>query len=243
MSATDTTSDRLETGPERIDLAAWQADPSRWRGKRAVVVEGAFADTPAVTTWTPEVLAERFPTVPVLAKEIPHEAWSDPSLARFEKMDLARFVELLRGGGPGQIAQQPIAPFTGLIEDVDLERMAEAPYRRVYLWLGRGTRTPLHYDKIENVFVQVLGTKQFVLEPPSSPAKRYMQDPPSAHLSLVDPYAPDRDLFPDYDPGQQQRVLLKAGDALYLPPGWFHDVTAPDLSISVNCWYGELLPE
>jgi [protein]-arginine 3-hydroxylase / protease len=235
--------DRVDAGPERTTLDSWRADPARWRGRRPVVVEAAFADTPAVTTWTPEVLAERFPAAPVLAKDIPHAAWSDPSLATFEKMELARFVDLLRAGAPGQIAQQPIAGFPGLVDDVELERMAEPPYRRVYLWLGRGTRTPLHYDRIENVFVQVVGTKRFVLEPPDSPAGRYPQDAPTAHISRVDPLAPDLDQFPEYDPGQQLRVVLGAGDALYLPPGWFHDVTAPGLSISVNCWYGAVLPD
>jgi [protein]-arginine 3-hydroxylase / protease len=231
------------TGLERIDLATWRADPARWRGRRPVVVEGAFADTPAVTTWTPELLAERYPQVSVLARNIPHAAWTDPSLAEFEKTDVARFVQRLLAGGPHQIAQQPISAFPGLVEDVELERMAQPPYHRVYLWVGRGTRTPLHYDRIENVFVQVMGTKRFVLEPHDGPARAYMQDPPSAHLSRVDPLHPDPDRFPDYHPGHQQAVLLRAGDALYLPPGWFHDVTAPDLSISVNCWYGELLAD
>ncbi|WP_337832908.1 cupin-like domain-containing protein [Pseudonocardia sp. TMWB2A] len=245
MSSSDITTGggRSAAGPIRISLAEWQDDPARWRGRRAVVVRDAFADTTAVTTWTPELLAQRFPEVPVLAKEIPLEAWADPSRASFERMDLRRFVGLLRAGGSCQIAQQPIAPFTGLAEEVQLERMAEPPYRRVYLWLGRGTRTPLHYDRIENVFVQVRGTKQFVLEPPDSAAGRYVQDAPTAHLSRVDPYAPDPGLFPDYDPDAQLRVLLGPGDALYLPPGWFHDVSAPEESISVNCWYGDTLSD
>jgi hypothetical protein len=228
---------------ERIDLATWQADPTRWRGRRAVVVAGAFADTTAVRTWTPELLARRFPDVEFLGRAIPLEAWQDPSRAEFERMALPRLVERLRAGGSWQVAQQPIAPFAGLAEEVDLERMAEPPYRRVYLWLGRETRTPLHYDRIENVFVQVMGTKRFVLEPPDSAAGRYVQDAPSAHLSLVDPYAPDPERFPEYDPSRARTVLLGAGDALYLPPGWFHDVTAEDVSISVNCWYGETLPK
>jgi hypothetical protein len=227
---------------ERVALDDWQADPSRWRGERPVVVTGAFADTAAVRTWTPDRLARRYPTQDVEVSHISPEAWGDWSLAVTERMPLPRLVELVGTGSSAQMLQHPIEPFDGLLAEVDPGRMAEPPYRFVNLWIGRGTRTPLHHDWAENVFVQVYGSKRFVLEPPDSPAGRYVHPASSSHVSRVDPLAPDLELFPDYDPGRQRTVDLAAGDALYLPPGWFHDVTAPETSISVNCWFGEYRP-
>jgi hypothetical protein len=224
-----------------VTLDDWQADPA-WRGSGAVVVAGAFADTTAVRTWTPEGLAARFPSHVVETSRISAEAWGDWSLARTEPMPLPRFVDLLAAGSPAQLLQHPIAPFTGLLDEVDPARMAAPPYRFANLWIGQQTRTPLHYDWAENVFVQVFGTKRFVLEPPDSAAGRHVHDGSSAHVSLVDPLAPDLVRFPDYDPAGQRTVLLGPGDALYLPPGWFHDVTAPGTSISVNCWFGATHP-
>ncbi|WP_337832910.1 cupin-like domain-containing protein [Pseudonocardia sp. TMWB2A] len=233
--------DSSATVAERVSLPEWQADPERWRGARAVVVDGAFADSTAVATWTPQRLAARFPSVAVEARHVRPEAWGDWSLVESEPTTVARFVELLGTGATAQILQQPIGPFPGLLEELNPGRMVDPPYTSVNLYLGRGTRTPLHYDWQENLFVQVFGSKQFVLEPPDSPAGRYVHDGPSAHISRVDPRAPDPVRFPAYDPDRQRSVLLAAGDALYLPPGWFHDVTAPGTSISVNCWFGEFL--
>jgi hypothetical protein len=241
VSTTEFSDVRASGDIERLTLAEWQSDPWRRRGRRAVLVEGAYADTTAVTTWTPELLADRYPALEVDAKAIPFESWSNHALARSEKMELRRFVELLRGTGTCQIAQHPLAAFDGLLDEIDAERMAEPPYRRVNFWMGDGTRTPLHYDKIENVFVQVYGTKRFVLEPPDSSAGRYLYAAPAAHVSMVDPEAPDLERFPEYDAAGRQTVLVRAGDALYLPPGWFHDVTALDTSISVNFWFGMIL--
>jgi hypothetical protein len=228
-------------GIERTTFDAWRADPSRWRGRRAVHIPGAFADTAAVTTWTPDHLARRFSTATVTAVHVPWEAWSDSSLATTEQMELARFVDLLGTEGSRQIAQQPLERFAGLLEELDPSRMAEPPYAEVILWLGRETRTPLHYDATENLFVQVYGSKRFVVEPPDSPAGRYVHDAPATHISRVDPLAPASERFPAYDARAQQTVVVAAGDALYLPPGWFHDVSAPEVSISVSCFFGERL--
>lgn len=229
--------DGVATDLERVDLAQWQADAARWRRQRPVVVAGAFADTIAVTSWTPESLAERFPDTEVNATYMSSEGWGDVSRVRFEPMTMADFVAQLREGRPGLMTKQSLWRTPGLYDEVDTSRAAAPPYFAVNLWMGNRTRTQMHFDRSENLFVQVYGTKRFILEPPTSPAHQYMHEGKSSHFSRVDPLVPDPVQFPDYHPGHQLIALVGAGDALYLPPGWFHHVTALDTSISVNCWY------
>jgi len=112
-----------------------------------------------------------------------------------------------------------------------------APY--VSAWIGgTGVVTQAHYDVANNVFVQVYGTKCFHLYPPSKAAELhvYPDAHPRARKSQVDFDAPDLKLFPLFktlgDP--YMKVTLKPGDALYIPPFWFHHVEALTPSISIN---------
>ncbi|KAF1880632.1 hypothetical protein Lal_00011691 [Lupinus albus] len=34
-----------------------------------------------------------------------------------------------------------------------------------------------------------------------------------------------------------QKVILVAGDALFIPEGWFHQVDSDDLTIAINFWW------
>lgn len=50
------------------------------------------------------------------------------------------------------------------------------------------------------------------------------------------PDAPDYQRFPDARGVTFLRVLLQAGDLLFLPEGWFHQVESVSTSLSVNFW-------
>jgi hypothetical protein len=226
---------------QRVDLAQWQADASWWRAqRRPVVIAEAFADSIAVRTWTPETIAERYPNVDVVVQCSP-TGTGDPAQSAGGAMTMAQFVSLLREGRACALKQHQVKSTPRLFFELDIARAVAPPYWAVNLWMCNEARSPLHFDQRENVFVQVHGTKRFILEPPTSTARLYMRDGDAAHISWVDPVKLDPGRFPDYDPGQQSIALLGAGDALYIPPGWFHHVTAPGLAISANCWFGDTL--
>lgn len=63
--------------------------------------------------------------------------------------------------------------------------------------------------------------------------------------SSVDVDAPDMARFPKYAKASPLRVVLRPGDALYLPAYWHHEVQSiPDaetgLNIAVNFWFANL---
>jgi len=59
---------------------------------------------------------------------------------------------------------------------------------------------------------------------------------PKQQQSQVDPESPNLSKFPNYANIKGYEVVLNEGDLLYLPPLWFHHVTALDPSISINFW-------
>eukprot|EP00037_Helgoeca_nana_P011479 m.103142 g.103142 ORF g.103142 m.103142 type:complete len:476 (-) comp20860_c0_seq2:102-1529(-) len=97
------------------------------------------------------------------------------------------------------------------------------------LWVSCGStglRVQTHYDTVENVLIQLEGTKEVRLAAPGSVGLRAL-----SFLSVHSRHAQ-----PESGPVDWHRVTLSPGDALYVPPGYWHSVqTAPHvLSISVS---------
>ncbi|KAL7817036.1 Clavaminate synthase-like protein [Trichoderma aethiopicum] len=134
----------------------------------------------------------------------------------------------------------------------------------INLWIGNSrSTTALHKDNFENIFVQVVGRKHFVLLPPLLhacvnedlvlPATYVRQDggfalavdPDSALVPLAtwDPDEPGRNATPLSALARPLRVTLEPGDMLYLPAMWYHKVkqSCPDggegFVLAINYWY------
>lgn len=114
------------------------------------------------------------------------------------------------------------------------------------LWIGNASRVSTHYDMSSNVAAVVAGRRRFVLFPPEQgpnlyvgPLDRTMAGQPS---SMVDVEAPDLARYPRFVAAQaaMQVAELEPGDALYIPPLWWHDVKAiGPLNVLVNYWWGQ----
>lgn len=117
----------------------------------------------------------------------------------------------------------------------------DAPAR---LWIGNATRVATHYDTSSNIACVVAGRRRFTLFPPEQlrnlypgPLDRTMAGPPS---SMVDPDAPDLDRYPRFAEAlaHAQVAELGPGDAIFIPPIWWHHVRAFDrLNVLVNYWW------
>lgn len=100
-----------------------------------------------------------------------------------------------------------------------------------------GHRSGLHYDSVDGTLMQLHGAKKLVLFPPSQTCNLY-PFPVYIHLryglklrcwfSQVYPENPDLQLFPKFQQALQHKreVILTQGEVLYIPAGWWHDVTA-----------------
>jgi hypothetical protein len=103
---------------------------------------------------------------------------------------------------------------------------------KVFFWFGpSGTVTPLHHDVMNVLFAQVYGRKRFLLISPDQTHRIYNR---IGVYSEVDPEDPDYDRFPLFRQVKVTSVVLGAGEALFLPVGWWHHVRSLDVSISVS---------
>jgi len=108
-------------------------------------------------------------------------------------------------------------------------------------WIGgRGSITPPHCDPKDNILVQISGEKFCRLYPPGSVMHTF-SEAGRTHVSRVPVQKLTRseveERFPGF-PTQKgfEDVILRPGDALFIPRGWFHYVQSMSPSISVNMW-------
>ena len=105
------------------------------------------------------------------------------------------------------------------------------------LWIGStGAQARMHFDSSPNVFVQVTGRKTLLLAPPNRAASAYLYPRlhPAHRQAQVDPRRADRTRFPLLADLDFSRVTLTAGDVLFLPAFWLHQVEVDAASVSVN---------
>mmetsp|Transcript_30878 Transcript_30878/g.96063 ORF Transcript_30878/g.96063 Transcript_30878/m.96063 type:complete len:362 (+) Transcript_30878:49-1134(+) len=128
---------------------------------------------------------------------------------------------------------------------------ASLAYRRTDLWLGSRTLSTLHFDNYENLFAQLVGEKEFLLCPPGDTQflvdgrlrKAYARWSDEAGGSfarsaegLSQEAVMNYAAYNVHDPPAEYAerasrlrravVRVRAGEILYLPFGWWHQVTA-----------------
>ncbi len=122
----------------------------------------------------------------------------------------------------------------------------EDAHARARIWLGNATQIATHFDLSDNFAVVALGQRRFTLFPPQAVADLYV-GPLDVTLagqpvSMVDPLAPDLDLYPRFAEARKQALTaeLEPGDALYIPTLWWHHVAARSpINILVNYWHND----
>ena len=115
------------------------------------------------------------------------------------------------------------------------------------IWLGNSITTPTHLDEWNNIGCVVAGRRRFTLFPPQQIANLYIGPidfaPTGAPMSLVPLHAPDFQRFPRFREALQAAVTaeLGAGDAIYIPPLWWHHVESLEpFNVLVNYWWHAL---
>lgn len=144
--------------------------------------------------------------------------------------------DLFGGRAPGRMA--------ALLDDLVVPPWAAAlDLKHIQLWFGAATiRNPAHYDANENVLVMIAGKKSLTLFPPG--ARNFLEPRMHSEYSapltqMVDIDAVNDTQWPCFRLAREMSttVVLEAGDALYIPPYWWHQVVSEGRSLAVNFWY------
>ena len=112
------------------------------------------------------------------------------------------------------------------------------------IWLGGAVVTPAHFDESSNIACVVAGRRRFTLFPPGQVANLYIGPigyaPTGTPISLVSFREPDFDRFPRFREALEQALVadLEPGDAIYMPPLWWHHVESLErCNALVNYWW------
>ncbi|HEV8695987.1 MAG TPA: cupin-like domain-containing protein [Lysobacter sp.] len=112
------------------------------------------------------------------------------------------------------------------------------------LWMGNQVTTPAHFDSSHNLAVVVCGRRRFTLFPPEQVSNLYVGPldfaPTAAAISLVQPNASADLRYPRLKDAlaYAQVAELEPGDAIYIPPVWWHHVASLErLNALVNYWW------
>jgi hypothetical protein len=137
---------------------------------------------------------------------------------------------LIRDCLPGFAAQNALT----VVDDTVLPR----------IWLGNAITTPTHLDEWNNIGCVVSGRRRFTLFPPEQLVNLYIGPldfaPTGAPMSLVWLHNPDFTRFPRFRDALAAAVSadLGPGDALYIPPLWWHHVESLEsFNLLVNYWW------
>jgi hypothetical protein len=114
------------------------------------------------------------------------------------------------------------------------------------IWIGNRATVPAHFDDSHNIACVAAGRRRFTLLPPQCAPLLYLGPPDyaptPAPMSVVpDLHRADPARFPRVAEALEQAVVaeLEPGDAVYIPPLWFHQVEAlaPHLNVLMNYWW------
>lgn len=207
------------------DEAVLRAAMARYQ---PLLITGAVERWPwAAKSLTPESLATLFGDARLTAA-------GDTEATRAESV--AAFVGRCRDGavaataGLAPMAVRTAVGYPGYFTPAD--------YRWPFFFMGaQGAVSPVHRDLAHNLAVHVFGAKRWRLFSPEMAAWLYantgVDDGPSAQTCLVDVEAPDLARFPLYAHARPLELVVKAGEILFVPSGWFHHVNALEFSLNI----------
>lgn len=112
------------------------------------------------------------------------------------------------------------------------------------IWLGHASHVSAHYDTMDNIACVVAGERRFTLFAPETIARLYIgpidRTMAGQPVSLAASAPPDDERYPLFREVREQALVaeLRAGDAIYLPKLWWHQVEATSpFNVLVNYWW------
>lgn len=113
-----------------------------------------------------------------------------------------------------------------------------------FAWMGTRSQIAPHNDSTYNLACVVGGRRRFVVFPPDQFRNLYLgpidNTPAGRTISMVDLNNPDFDKYPRFEQALQtaQIAELEPGDAIYMPPLWWHHVDGLDpFNMLINFWW------
>lgn len=199
--------------------------------------------------WSPDFFKERYgDNVVESIQDLPTKSGSVPYyLSSYKKhqhtVTLKDFITTIKNGSC-YLPFKDLKDFKDLNSHVHFDEIIKnlpGKTSHIALWIGNKTNSGLHYDMFDNVFVQVYGKKNYILVSPDETAKVYPIPGFFPMSRIEDPLSPDLKKYPRFKKARKIQGVLNPGDMIFIPKGWYHSFSSPNVSISLSCWFGSPL--
>lgn len=122
-----------------------------------------------------------------------------------------------------------------------LEYCESARWRDSRINIGTsGTTTPIHVELTHNLLFVLSGKKELCLFEPRQTTQMYFAPWSGApHISPVDPRHLDEKRYPRALRLRPWRAIAGAGDAIFIPRGWWHAVKTHGPTLAVANWWAD----
>ena len=112
-------------------------------------------------------------------------------------------------------------------------------FSSVFRMASPGLQLWTHYDVMDNILFQTVGTKRILLYHLEDVEGLYLDGSSSPITDVDDTTNPQ---FPLYAQARShaEEITLHAGQALFIPALWPHNVRSKDFSLAVNCFWRSL---
>lgn len=219
----------------RADIDAETLLAEHWVRSRPLLLTEAVRDMQAVREWSLRGLAARFPALEIEVNvDRLAAARPDDTETRARTLALRELVAQAEGGPSndfyvvsrnGLFSRSELAPLWDELAPLPPFLAAPRWPHGASLWIGpAGTITPPHFDPHNVLLVQVQGKKRIRLAPRVRCSLHAELHGYYLGGSLDEVFAPEAILT----------VELQAGQALFVPVAWFHEVTSLEPSITLS---------
>mmetsp|Transcript_19302 Transcript_19302/g.24399 ORF Transcript_19302/g.24399 Transcript_19302/m.24399 type:complete len:373 (-) Transcript_19302:638-1756(-) len=236
------------------DLPVEQFMADYWVKGKPVVIQGAIEDWKARQEWNLQSLCERLGERTVSCRQTHHSSYRNGSRYTTQKMKFSKYIETLLNPRSGfsksgekrtyYLAVQNIKEvFPELNEEYQKPTYCPKVHRGPFLWIAPASHFEYtHFDPDDNFLVVVKGTKHVKLFSPACLDMMYPHPLGSLGTTIQSQLDLSEDSFedfPKFNLDAVQECDVNEGEMLFIPYGYWHQVTSPEVVISINFFCGD----
>lgn len=209
---------------------------------KPVIMTDAAADWPAFQRWGLDYFREKFgdEQVEMQVNRSTSSKYFGPYPSRYSKtVSLSEYIDLVVEHSPTNeiyLSRWNNKKCRDWVKKLasDLRQWPyTGPMEEGSIWFGpAGTITPLHFDMVNTLMVQVVGRKRIFMAPSCDAVHLLSDTNNTLAYGDVDPAAPDYDAFPQARNVKFIEFVLNPKEVFFIPAGWWHAVTALDISVT-----------
>ncbi|XP_062575228.1 tRNA wybutosine-synthesizing protein 5-like [Saccostrea cucullata] len=201
--------------------------------KRPLVMRNAAKISPAFKLWTDDYFLQvDEPRTHVVSVETEKKENRKQDV---HDMPFTEFVGSYNNSGIYMV--NPVPKF--ISQDIIVPCCMQCPFimegklvENIMWFSSGGTKSVVHTDSVENINCLYRGDKQFV-----------MVDPDKYGDKVVKCYSVDYTKYPGLADVEFYTINLTAGDCLFIPYKWIHQVRSFDSNLAVNIWWNHFIPK